>query len=67
MDQLKELINELYKLVKLYEQEKSDRLDFRVQALYAQIEILEALRDDSTDAMLKQWERCLLEDRPGKK
>lgn len=66
MDQLKELINELYKFVKLYEQEKSDRLNFRVQALYSQIEILEALQDNSTADTLKQWERCLLEDRPGK-
>lgn len=64
---INKMIDELYRVVGEYQKEKSDQFNYRLEGLYSQIEVLEALKDGSSEEYIKKWHKCLIEDKPGKK
>lgn len=62
-DKLAAKIEELYKVAKLYEEltKKLPDYQYRLDAIYLQIEILEELRDDEQE-MINIWMECYKED-----
>lgn len=64
--EINKIIDELYRVIAEYQKEKSDKYNFRLEALYSQIDILEAVRDGSAEEIIKTWGKCLTEDMPGR-
>jgi len=60
---IEKMIDELYRVVAEYENVKNDKFDFRLDGLYSQIEVLEAIKNGSGEEILKLWHKCLLEDK----
>ena len=64
--EINKIIDELYRIIAEYQKEKSDKYNFRLEALYSQVDILEAIKNGSADEIIKTWHRCLTEDKPGR-